>query len=70
MIGHQAVVNMVDFDDKYIVSASEDYTIKVWNKASYEFVRTLIGHTCGITSFQYRDRLVISASYDRTIRYL
>lgn len=69
LIGHQAAINMVDFDDKYIVSASEDNTIKVWNKSSFEFLRTLIGHTSSITSFQYKGRLIISASYDKTIRY-
>ena len=29
MVGHRAAVNVVDFDDKYIVSASGDRTIKV-----------------------------------------
>lgn len=28
-MGHRAAVNVVDFDDKYIVSASGDRTIKV-----------------------------------------
>ena len=29
LIGHRAAVNVVDFDDTYIVSASGDRTIKV-----------------------------------------
>ena len=29
LIGHQAAVNVVDFDDRYIVSASGDRKIKV-----------------------------------------
>ena len=29
LVGHRAAVNVVDFDDKYIVSASGDRTIKV-----------------------------------------
>ena len=29
LVGHRAAVNAVDFDDKYIVSASGDRTIKV-----------------------------------------
>lgn len=31
LVGHRAAVNVVDFDDKYIVSASGDRTIKVCN---------------------------------------
>lgn len=37
LVGHRAAVNVVDFDDKYIVSASGDRTIKV----SVSTVRTL-----------------------------
>lgn len=29
LVGHRAAVNVVDFDDRYIVSASGDRTIKV-----------------------------------------
>ena len=55
---------------KYIVSASGDRTIKVWNTSNCEFVRTLNGHKRGIACLQYRDRLVVSGSSDNTIRYL
>ena len=33
LVGHRAAVNVVDFDDKYIVSASGDRTIKVSKRA-------------------------------------
>lgn len=69
LVGHRAAVNVVDFDEKYIVSASGDRTIKVWNTSSCEFVRTLNGHKRGIACLQYRDRLVVSGSSDNTIRY-
>lgn len=68
LVGHRAAVNVVDFDEKYIVSASGDRTIKVWNTSTCEFVRTLIGHKRGIACLQYRDRLVVSGSSDNTIR--
>lgn len=68
LVGHRAAVNVVDFDEKYIVSASGDRTIKVWNTSTCEFVRTLSGHKRGIACLQYRDRLVVSGSSDNTIR--
>ena len=34
LVGHRAAVNVVDFDDKYIVSASGDRTIKVQLKVT------------------------------------
>ena len=48
LFGHRAAVNVVDFDERYIVSASGDRTIKVWTATSCEFVRTLQGHRRGI----------------------
>ena len=37
LVGHRAAVNVVDFDDKYIVSASGDRTIKVGYKQTTQF---------------------------------
>jgi len=51
LVGHRAAVNVVDFDEKYIVSASGDRTIKVWTADTGEFVRTLQGHRRGIGMF-------------------
>ena len=68
LVGHRAAVNVVDFDQKYIVSASGDRTIKVWSTSTCEFVRTLNGHKRGIACLQYHDRLVVSGSSDNTIR--
>ena len=48
LFGHRAAVNVVDFDEKHIVSASGDRTIKVWTAQTCEFVRTLSGHRRGI----------------------
>jgi len=69
LFGHQAEVNVVNFDHIYIVSASEDCSIKVWNTSNCECVRTLIGHTSGVMCLQYKERLIVSGSSDRTIRY-
>ena len=37
LVGHRAAVNVVDFDDKYIVSASGDRTIKVGSNTKYKY---------------------------------
>lgn len=70
LVGHRAAVNVIDFDRRYIVSASGDRTIKVWEMSSCEFVRTLNGHKRGIACLQYRDSLVVSGSSDNTIRFV
>jgi len=68
LVGHRAAVNVIDFDRRFIVSASGDRTIKVWDMSTCEFVRTLNGHKRGIACLQYRDSLVVSGSSDNTIR--
>ncbi|EGV92329.1 F-box/WD repeat-containing protein 11 [Cricetulus griseus] len=67
LVGHHAAVNVVDFDDKCIVSASGDRTIKMWSKST-EFVCTLNGHKQGIACLWYRDQLVVSGSSDNIIQ--
>lgn len=47
LVGHRAAVNVVDFDEKYIVSASGDRTIKVKSgvvKSCYNFINTTKQH--------------------------
>jgi len=68
IVGHRAAVNVVDFDDTYIVSASGDRTIKIWQTDNCEFVRTLSGHRRGIACLQYRKPTVVSGSSDNCIR--
>ena len=71
---HRSHVNSVAFsrDGKYLASGSEDKTIKLWNMATGEFVRTLKdkGHTAGVNSvaFSPSGRLLASGSDDNTIK--
>ena len=51
LFGHDDAVTAVDFDEKHIVSASLDRTIKVWTATTCDFVRTLSGHSHGISEF-------------------
>ena len=45
LVGHRAAVNVVDFDEKYIVSASGDRTIKV--RCSFGLGFVLDAFRCG-----------------------
>lgn len=68
LIGHRAAVNVVDFDLRFIISASGDRTIKMWITDTCEFYRTLSGHKRGIACLQYMGDLIVSGSSDNTIR--
>lgn len=56
--------------DDLILSGSEDYTVKVWNKNGV-FLKCLGGHTdCiwNICEIKNNSRIIVSASGDRTLR--
>ncbi len=54
---------------RLMVTASDDNTIKVWNAASGQLVRTLAGHTADVMSLSISpdNRFVASASNDKTV---
>lgn len=59
LVGHRAAVNVVDFDDKYIVSASGDRTIKV--RCFRGFLFAALG--CLITRNSDQTGKVVPGSY-------
>jgi WD40 repeat protein len=69
---HGASVHDVAFsrDGKLVASASADRTVKVWETASAQVIRTFEGHSDWITAvlFSWDITMVVSASVDRTIR--
>ena len=70
--GHEDNVQSAAFspDGKKIVSASEDYTVKVWDVQTGECIRTLKGHEEYVQSaaFSPDGKRIVSASDDETVK--
>lgn len=70
--GHTAAVQSVQFskDGKYIVSASVDHTIKIWDVSSGTLIRTLNGHTDDVMQAPISDdgKKIVSGSRDNSIK--
>ncbi|ALF53910.1 serine/threonine protein kinase [Nostoc piscinale CENA21] len=72
LTGHLNSVRFVIFtpDNKTLISASRDKTIKVWNLATGQLIRTLKGHTEGVSSVAIspNGQILVSGSRDKTIK--
>ncbi|MEH2107402.1 serine/threonine-protein kinase [Nostoc sp.] len=70
--GHSSDVNSVAFssDGTTLASASDDQTIKLWNLASRQEIRTLEGHSNWIwtVAFSPDNKTLASGSADKTIK--
>ena len=68
--GHPWAVSALLFssDGQYLVSASWDKTIKIWQVETGEELYALTGHTDSITSIALVDGLLASASKDKTVK--
>ena len=68
---HSDSVNSVSYspDGRFIVSASNDKTVKVWDASTFELVKTLEGHSYDVHSASYSPdgRFIVSASSDGTV---
>jgi len=53
---------------RYIVSGSDDNTLKVWNAVTGNCIHTLVGHTGGVWSSQMEGHIIVSGSTDRTLK--
>jgi len=60
----------ISVDNRLIVSASGDKTVKVWDADSGIILRTLEGHTNSVISCAISAdcRLIVSGSYDKSVR--
>jgi len=70
--GHLDYIRTVQFHPElpWILSASDDAQIRIWNWQSRQPIATLSGHTHYVMSaaFHPREDLVVSASLDQTVR--
>lgn len=69
---HSGPVNSVCFsaDGKYVASASEDNTVKLWDPSNGDCVHTLCGHTDGVNAvaFSPDSSLIASGSGEHLVR--
>eukprot|EP01132_Coremiostelium_polycephalum_P004049 gene4049-5068_t len=67
--GHTGVINQIQVvNDNYILSASDDNTIRVFSIENSEFKRVFLGHSNWVSSIQYNNGILYSSSNDGTIR--
>jgi WD40 repeat protein len=71
-IGHSAPVTSVDFSPsgRYVVSGSQDHTIKLWDVATGREIRTFKGHSDAVSSVKFLPdgRHIVSSSWDKSLR--
>lgn len=72
MTGHLQLINQVQFspDGRFLVSASFDKSIKLWDGVKGSFVATLRGHVGPVyqVSWSSDSRLLVSGSKDSTLK--
>jgi len=66
--GHTGAVNALVCTEKYLISASYDTTIRVWDIDSFQLRATLHGHKGGVYALCMVQGYLASGSVDKTIR--
>lgn len=74
LTGHQRGVNCVEYspngDKPYIISGSDDKTVKIWDYHTHNCIQTLTGHTNNISATLFHPTLpiILTGSEDGTAR--
>lgn len=72
MTGHQQLINDVQFspDGRWLLSASFDKSVKLWDGVSGKFLATMRGHVGPVYQLGWASdsRMFVSASKDSTIK--
>ncbi|WP_026104039.1 WD40 repeat domain-containing protein [Anabaena sp. PCC 7108] len=72
LMGHSHIVNSlaISANAKYLVSGSQDKTIRVWNLVTGELIHTLKSHREGVfaVSLSPNEQIIASGSADKTIK--
>lgn len=66
--GHGEAIKSVTFtrDGKYLITASRDKTVKIWDAISGKEIRTLLGHDHTVNEVSIHDKLIATSSADGT----
>jgi WD40 repeat protein len=67
-MGHQGPVNAIQLKGDYLVSASSDALIKLWEVSTGNLIREFAGHKHGLACVQFDGKTIVSGSNDHTIR--
>ena len=61
------MVVCIEVNEKYMISGSEDQTIRIWKHGESEATRVLCGHKGTVNCINFNDSLIVSGSDDGTI---
>ena len=71
-VGHTDNVNQTKYtpDNNYVVSSSDDRTVRIWDLDSTNYIKKIEGHSNQVNHVAYSQdgKIIVSASSDSTIR--
>jgi len=68
LTGHKSAINAAEFDDQFIVTASGDRDVIVWDRRTNTIKHVLSGHSRGVSCLHYNYPFACTGSSDNTIR--